>query len=164
MRADPGTQPGSQALLVDHSHGWSDETGWALQANGSNTAIAFVIGNGSTFQGAQSTTNVFDGQWHHIAGTFSATDTGQEIKIYVDGLLEDTGSTSALVGNTRDVNIGVSWGNGNLQRYFNGYIDEVRISDEELQPSEFLSVPEPASANLILIAAVGLAFYRRYRD
>ncbi len=154
-----GTQPEFQSLVVDHSHGWTDETGWALQGNGGNTRIDFIIGNGSTFPLARSTTNVFDGQWHHVAGVYNLANVGQEIKIFVDGQLEDTATTAtALAANTRDVHIGSSW-HGTLptNRFFHGLVDEVRISDVALAPQQFLvMVPEPSAALLTIVGFAGL--------
>jgi hypothetical protein len=69
-------------------------------------------------------------EWHHIAGTFSA-GTGQ-IKIYVDGVLEDTSSItgSALTssGDSSEVfEIGRFSNELTDGQYFKGDIDEVRV-------------------------------------
>ena len=45
---------------------------------------------------------------------------------------------------------------------FDGLIDEVRISDTALSPSEFLSVPEPTFMGLFGLLGLSLARRRRH--
>lgn len=165
LKAEAGAQSDSQSLIVDHSHGWTDSTGWALQSNPGHLTIAFVVGNGTSFPFATTTTNVFDGEWHHIAGIYDPTATGAEVKIYVNGVLEGT-AAGTLVGNSRDVNIGSSWGGGSRRRYLNGQVDEVRISDMALEPTQFMNtVPEPSSfAAIFTLCLTGLVIGRRRRS
>ena len=157
-----GVQPESQVLVVDHSHGWSDSTGWALQSAVGSTQIDFVIGTGTSFELARSTTNVFDGGWHHVAGVYDQSDIGQEIKLYVDGQLEAATASIGFAPNTRDVNIGSSW-HGSLpqNRFFHGLVDEVRISDVALNASQFLlAIPEPSLSLLGLVGCTMLTCRR----
>jgi len=44
---------------------------------------------------------------------------------------------------------------------FNGLIDEVRISDQALTPSQFLDVPEPASFSILGMGAFVLLWRKR---
>ncbi len=78
----------------------------------------------------ESTTNVNDNQWHHIAGVYDRDNT--QLKIYVDGVLENslTIGTQPLSGGSSPVLIG--GGNG----YFLGLIDEVRIWNDARSTSE----------------------------
>jgi len=142
-----------QKLLVDKSHGFGDSTGWFFQTGGIGQ-IGFGFGNGGAFPGTGSTTNFFDGNWHHIAGTYD----GSTIELFVDGISQGTEMAGTYVSNTRDIRIGSARNNG---RFFNGQIDEVRISDSVLSPSQFLSVPEPSSASIVAFATIGLFSRRR---
>ena len=82
-------------------------------------------------------TDVRDDMWHHVAAVMGQGADVTEIKLYVDGQLE-TNSTSAgpqpvNTASDADVRIGVFLGN---DRYFTGLIDDVRIYDRALSPTE----------------------------
>jgi sugar lactone lactonase YvrE len=85
----------------------------------------------------------------------AATCDGTNVNLYVDGDLIDSGSISGFTGSGT---IGAAIGNdvpGNAA--FQGYIDEVRISNTALSPSQFLdAVPEPASFPMLVLCGVAL--------
>ena len=91
---------------------------------------------------ASATTDTEDGNWHHLVGTADAND----LKIYVDGALEDTGDISGsgsltlsdviVIGGRRfraDLN---TWKAPGHTTYFDGSIDQVRIYDRALSATE----------------------------
>lgn len=84
----------------------------------------------SKFVGSKS---ILDGRWHHVA----LTATGTTAALYVDHVLAKSVTlTEPLVYNdTAPLYIGAS-----QMGYYvpGGFIDEVRISDEALEPSQFL--------------------------
>jgi hypothetical protein len=89
--------------------------------------------NGVTSSWLQSTTNVNDGDWHHLAATYD----GAEIRIYVDGQLENsapktgsitTGTDPVLIGNR--VSEGISTGS----------FDEIAVSNRALSAAEILAI------------------------
>ncbi len=142
-----------QKLLVDKSHGFGDNTGWFFQTDGVGV-LGFGLGNGGAFNGVGGPTNLFDGSWHHIAGTYD----GATIEMFVDGVSQGTAAAGVYNSNTRDIRIGSARNNG---RHFNGQIDELRISNTVLTPSQFLAVPEPTSATIMVLGIVGLLARRR---
>ncbi len=143
INADPTQPDPSRYLVVDKSHGFTDATGWALQGESSGGRIAFVYGNGSSFPEVFSTTNVLDNSWHFIVGTLD----GITLKIYIDGSLEGSlPYTGTPAGNTRDVNIGASWGGGLFTRFFDGLIDEVTLYDRALSDAEILAIYNAGNA------------------
>ncbi len=72
-----------------------------------------------------------DGKWHYIVGTYD----GQTAKLYVDGKLEDEKSLSGpLLRDTHPLAIGREA--VQLENYFPGTVDEVRIYDRPLKPYE----------------------------
>jgi hypothetical protein len=101
----------------------------------STTTDYFVISSGA----------VSANTWHHIAFTWGSGG----MKLYLDGVLEDTdpytggtGTTSGGTGNFEPIVIGAnSWTSGNLvatpvTNHFLGEIDETAIFDYALQSSE----------------------------
>jgi hypothetical protein len=86
-----------------------------------NGKLAFGIGNPDVT--IQSTTSINTGTWYHVAATWDGS-TG-EMKLYINGVLESTGS-GATGTRTSPPNIRI----GSIQtgiQYFNGTIDELRI-------------------------------------
>ena len=104
-----------------------------------------------------------DGQWHHLAMTFSASESGSPrlddtLKLFVDGKPSAT-STQAL--GPLDISgwhVGREYG---AARYYSGSLDDVRmyaraLGDGEIAQLYALGVPEPSS--IALLAASPLAF------
>jgi hypothetical protein len=101
-------------------------------------------------------------QWTHLALTFVSGGTGT---LYVNGDVSASWTQSNWVpgGGLPTGVIGNGFDYGSL----NGLIDDVRVSDTVLSPSEFtlhnsLSVPEPASAALLGLG--GLLLIQRKRQ
>ena len=101
---------------------------WSLGINWpgfEGKAVAVMVGS-TTNAIVTGTSDVNDGLWHHVAGTYNLS-TG-ETKIYVDGQLENTdfavgtphGGTFTVIGNT---------GGGIDNQELDGEIDELRIWD-----------------------------------
>ncbi len=83
------------------------------------------------------------GKWVHVAGALDGT-TGT-MSLYIDGSLVATNVTSirpyaALTGPNPGLGIGNTQ-SANYSEYFPGLIDEVRISNQALSPSQFLDAP-----------------------
>jgi hypothetical protein len=69
-------------------------------------------------------TSTYFGEWHHIAGVYSAT--GDYCRLYVDGVLKDSQpGVGILQYSGSDLGIGNFWAASNED--FDGVIDEVRI-------------------------------------
>jgi len=102
-------------------------------------------------------------QWLHIAGVLD--DATNEMRLYIDGNLVAMTTTSirpggVLTGSEPGLGIGDVQRAGN--QYFDGLIDEVRISDVALLPHQFLNIPEPSRALLSLLG-LGAMLVRRRR-
>jgi hypothetical protein len=79
--------------------------------------------------------------WSHVAVTWDANAAGHRLKLYLDGFLADSAECTA----TATVESTAGFAIGGYQRepsstgqFFHGMIDEFRLSDEALAPSQFL--------------------------
>jgi hypothetical protein len=77
------------------------------------------LSGGTTVSG---TTTVTDGAWHHVAVSRS----GSTVRVFVDGALEASGSVGASLNANATAYIGSYTGSAD---YFNGYIDEFRVTN-----------------------------------
>ncbi|WP_299251948.1 LamG-like jellyroll fold domain-containing protein [uncultured Lacinutrix sp.] len=94
---------------------------WRLHLNDSGT-VNFTCSGVTSTQEINSTTNINDGNWHHIAATLG----GNAIKIYIDGILETQATASGIINNNAQT---VLIGNNPIypDRFFTGNMDDIRI-------------------------------------
>lgn len=115
---------------------------YQLQHNYNNTAFEFAVRTNVHRRYMLSTTTPLQGVWYHVVGTYD----GSSQKIYVNGNLERTQSTSGtLVSSVSPVNLGRR---SSGDRRFTGDIDEVAIYDRALTASEISSRYNAGKANL----------------
>ena len=150
---NPGSGTGATSLLYLAKSGAND--GFRVELiTASNTSVQV----NSTFVPTV-------GSWYHVAAVGDAT--AGTLTLYVDGV--SVGSTTGYDGLL--ANVANSWTlgrgqyAGNPADSINGYLDEVRISDAALAPSQFLNaIPEPsACAALAGLAGLAIAGLRRRR-
>jgi hypothetical protein len=94
---------------------------------------------------------IAEGDWHHIAAVYDSSDANSTEKLYVDGLVaadnnspapnprDDYGSDHVGIGAYREDGVAAS----HIQNFFNGAIDELRVVDIALEPTEFLIQGDP---------------------
>ena len=125
------------------------------------------IGMGAGDVGVVSNTVVNDGQWHHVA--FTRNSTTGTVQIYVDGVLQVTGSSDTgqiasafnLIGAQTDLTSG---GGPDGHTYFNGQLDELRIYNQVISANEIAGMalvpaaPTLASATVATGPVVHLVF------
>ena len=143
----------SQTLVSKQESG--DQPGYTLDV--ASTGIAFFRVNPAgvpppdrVVLGAKLVNN---NAWHHIAGV----RTGSTIKLYVDGNLDGSSTStstanvdsiySTLIGAYGDPTIPAS-----LQNFVNGQVDEVRVWNKALAPSEIRSIYNQSCQNLSTIS------------
>lgn len=94
----------------------------------------FCTANDGAWRSVVSTTNVADGQWHHLAGTYD----GEAFKVYVDGVLE---KTTVLVGGPALNDAPPRIGRGaNQAQPFTGIIDEILVANVALDQDDIQSI------------------------
>jgi len=118
-----------------------------------NGSLVFQINNASN-QSAEVIAPIPLGQWVHVAGTLD--DTTGTMRLYVNGTLVASAITTirpfdVLSGPNPGLGIGsLQDGSG---EYFHGLIDEVRISNVALSPSQFLDAPQSPSGSTITVGS-----------
>jgi hypothetical protein len=117
---------GFQLIKHDSSHGN------ALYFFLVNTYLSTSSGNQIRCFGS---TDVADGEWHHVIVTYDGSESVSGVNIYLDGVPETIGSTIGTVSadTTNDLPVQIS-GRDGTNYVFNGCIDEVKIWSAELQP------------------------------
>lgn len=92
------------------------------------TRLQCLLGSGTTLLG---TTVLNTGQWYHAAVTWD----GSVLRLFIDGVLENSNSSPTLANNSDDFVIG-RWP-GSTTRDMNGWIDEIRFSAKCVYPAAF---------------------------
>ncbi len=90
-------------------------------ANGGSPAFGLSNTGDTNFTEASASARVNDGFWHHLAGTYDGTT----IKIYIDGVLQTSSTTTSgtkRTDSTSDLQIGAR--TDATVAYFKGFIDE----------------------------------------
>jgi len=114
------------------------DSSWRLHRSGNTNRINFACSGLSGAWNVTGSTNVNDGQWHHVAGVYDGT----RLYVYVDGAEDASASAwESISTNNYEVRIGE-----NAQatgRQWNGLIDDVRIYGRSLLPAEVQAVATP---------------------
>jgi len=110
----------------------------AAQAGGS-VNFAFGMTGGNVITTGLKNMN----QWYHIAGVRQGT----AIRLYVDGVLENSGTLNNFQDFTSDQHFCVGGGATGGINNFQGLVDEARLSPGALSPSLFLNSPPPVILN-----------------
>jgi len=108
--------------LVAHNN-WDTGTGYVLMINDSGKLV-FRIHTANGVRQAVGTTNISTNVWHHALGTYDRVT----VRVFLDGQMEGTYSTTeAIVDCTNPLRFGIG---AYVLNYFwfDGVIDEVRIS------------------------------------
>ncbi len=131
---EKSTPPASGSPAFAAKYGATN--GWELYSSGGYAAMGGRDGSGSVRDSGASSTNIADGNWHHLAGTVN----NNIWSIYVDGALQnstDTGYAGTNLATNAPLLVGQWNGAGS---YVNGTIDEVRIYSRALTASEIYSL------------------------
>jgi hypothetical protein len=121
---------------------------WGLRVNNNGT-LHFRHKNAGVDNEALSLTgvNALDGEWHHVAFTFDG-DT-KKVTLYFDYTKNSSATCKyglEYVEDLRYLEIG-SFNKADYGRW-RGWVDEVRISNKVLSPSEFLQVEKSAQVSV----------------
>ena len=106
-----------------------------------------------------------DGEWHHIAMVYK-TSIENEVSLFVDGHLTTSinqhGGNHPIPFGEGPVHVGAFSGQNNqsteVDRNFDGFLDEIRFSDAALGPTEFLADLAPRDVQPEIHKAIELNF------
>jgi len=136
---------GSQIEYAKHlSKAWQDDSGPTYASYGfehdTDSQISFYIGEAGGYNGVQSSANAIpDGTWVHVVGTYDPSASAPQQKLYIDGVLDnsDTNTAAILYDSGTDADLYFSAEEPSSPSYpFDGTIDEVRIWNRALGPTE----------------------------
>jgi hypothetical protein len=123
----------SEQKIVSKLDSSAPNSGYEFWMVGGTGQLSFYLINSWSGNAIQvvGTNPINDGQWHHVAVTYSGSSTAAGVKLYLDGVEEATtvpyNNLTASILN----NISVYVGSRNHNSfYFNGAIDEVMITDD----------------------------------
>lgn len=97
---------------------------YGFQIHTNTSQADFIINNGAR---AITTSDVNDGEWHHLVGTYDSTAGGtDEVKLYVDGELDATGDYSTAI--THDLSPLIIAAKTDVGGYeWGGYINDIKF-------------------------------------
>jgi len=157
----------------------SPGNGWYVGLTSGGAATVFTQGQtAGQARGVSDTTNLFDGQWHHIvavndpASDLDGNGDG-EILLYVDNGAplnhKKVITETPPVYDTSEFAIGTGRDGGGNYNAYDGLVDEVGIWDHALTAQEvdqwynnsLSTIPEPATFVLLGLGGLLLAYRRR---
>lgn len=170
----PNLTPGSTQIVFEVTsnltNSGSHSVFGVVSGDGATTVLSVAeFGTGYTIRDTPGFPPALAGEWHHYAFTVDGSQSGADrLALYVDGTLMATSVTFNAGGapsflNSTDFYIGARGAGPSL--WFNGLIDDLRISNKVLSPPEFLiNIPEPSSLVLLGLGGIGLIRLRRRKQ
>ena len=123
-----GNQGYKQGVIANYGD-FSTSNRWTLNIYRKNSLRIEVQGNGLSGNIALN-----DGNWHHVAVTYDPKDT-LDYRLYVDGKLDTAGNLTVPTNTAKNHPLIVGMRIDGIN-YFEGQIDEVRMYNYALSPTE----------------------------
>ena len=129
-----GTISATTGLVTKANSNATAQIGWKclLQNNGT---VTFNLSDGTTTYGVTTTTDIDNNIWRFLCFTYSGNSNRSGMKIYIDGSLDNTG-TSSTISSTILNNVTCVIGAFQASNYLTGSIDNVQIWNVELTSSD----------------------------
>jgi len=119
------------------------DSAWRISINNTTQGMHFGIEDGTRgWQAANSTIELPLNEWYHVCGTYDLQNGG---RIYIDGVLD--GTNPDLLGITHSTyNVYIGENAQAVNRWWDGFIDDVQLYNHALTEAEILAVMEGAEA------------------
>jgi hypothetical protein len=117
------TYMGFMGKLVTTYSGYALIMYYAASPTGLNNTFRYMSGGGS-YSWPLSNKAYVDTNWHHVVGV----RTGTTNNLYVDGVLQTSSTKSTFADSAAFGALGRQYENNSTARYWNGTIDEMRLS------------------------------------
>ncbi|MBP8304535.1 MAG: discoidin domain-containing protein, partial [Phycisphaerae bacterium] len=114
------------------------DTGYALKHEVNNRLEFFVYDEGWYSASLPVEPAAFNGQWHHVAGTYD----GHQVKLYVDGVLVASLVHEGVIASAA-YNVNIGRNSQETTRFYDGQIDDVRIYHGVLSRTEISRLAAP---------------------
>jgi hypothetical protein len=131
LNANPSSGYG---IVGNFQSGSSPQNGWVIARASGDTKFSFWADGTANSNGGKAvgTTVIQTGVWYHVVGTYDGTN----VKIYVNGSLENSVAYSTTPGTTNQPLVIGRW-YGNYDDYYtDGKIDQIRIFNKAISADE----------------------------
>ena len=119
-----------------------DKAYWMLRMGSANT-LEFIADQWSTTFAQRTSTATIGTSWQHVAVTWTGSQTGTNIHIYINGVLADGASVNAAGTASSDAGLALKIGNNTSgNRGFAGSLDDVRIYNRILTSTEIQALAD----------------------
>lgn len=108
---------------------------WVLRKGEFVNSAQFVLQMDSNQVWVTGTTNILDGYWHHLAGTFD----GQRAVLYVDGIEDASVQTGGLIQQSLASMVSIG-GRRDMSHSLNGMADDIRVYSYALTPDQIANL------------------------
>jgi len=128
-RADDGTLDNFVFKRVNPD---ATSVGWSIHLETNGKVICELSNGASQFVVAQAGPAIDDNDWHFIVFTYAGASNQNGMKVYVDGVLDNTGAALAITGsllNALSVHLAAQDGGG---VFLTGFMRNVKIWNVEL--------------------------------
>ena len=111
--------------------------------------LTFWINFGQ-WAGVHSVTDIDDGEWHHVAGSYD----GNGLKVYVDGVEEAENNVGKVTGGSTPEHVAIG-SDGFGREFWKGIIDEVALFNSALTEDDIGEIMNKGLSPLLAVSATG---------
>ncbi|MHA1402086.1 MAG: LamG domain-containing protein, partial [Candidatus Heimdallarchaeaceae archaeon] len=118
--------------LIGTENSVATAKGWVIQ-RGADGDIDFLVNNGSAVDNIGVSFGTTKDKWYFVT---AVVDSGNTIKLYVDGVEEDSTNLDGRTDFEKNIGFEIGSAENTADRFFNGTIDEVKIWNISLSAQE----------------------------